>query len=48
MKRVNALKSALSRLRQSLVFESPLEMMKNAFSFTLKALFTLELFKLSR
>ena len=48
MKRVNALKSALSRLGQSLVFESPLEMMKNAFSFTLKALFTLELFELSK
>ena len=39
------LKDALSGLRQSLATESPLKMMKNAFYFTLKALFVLKIFK---
>ena len=38
-------KGALSGLRQFLVTESPLKIMKNAFHFTLKALFVLEIFK---
>ena len=36
---------ALSGLRQSLVTESPLKMMKNAFYFTSRALFVLKIFK---
>ena len=39
-------KGTLSDLRQFLATESPVEMMKNAFYFFLKALFLLELFKL--
>ena len=38
-------KGALSGLRQFLATESPLKMMKNAFYFTLKALFVLKIFK---
>ena len=38
-------KDALSGLRQFLATESPLKMMKNAFYFTLKALFILKMFK---
>ena len=38
-------KGALSGLRQFLAAESPLEMMKNAFYFTLKALFLLNISK---
>ena len=38
-------KGTLSRLRQFLATESPLQMMKNAFYFTLKALFVLKIFK---
>ena len=37
-------KGALSDLRKFLAIESPLKMMKNAFYFTLKALFLLKLF----
>ena len=37
------LKGALSGLRQFLITESPLKMMKNAFYFTLKALFVLKI-----
>ena len=40
-----SLKGALSGLRQFLITESPLKMMKNAFYFTLKALFILKIFK---
>ena len=39
-------KGTLSGLRQFLVTESPLKMMKNAFYFTSKALFLLKIFKL--
>ena len=38
-------KGVLSGLRQFLATESPLKTMKNAFYFTLKALFVLEIFK---
>ena len=38
-------KGAFSGLRQFLVTESLLEMMKNAFCFTSKALFVLKIFK---
>ena len=38
-------KGALEGLRQFLITESPLKIMKNAFYFTLKALFVLKLFK---
>ena len=38
-------KGALWGLRQFLATESPLKMMKNAFYFTLKALFVLKIFK---
>ena len=38
-------KSALSGLKQFLATESPLKMMKNAFQFTLKALFVLKILK---
>ena len=40
------IKGALSGLRQFLPTESPLKIMKNAFYFTLKALFVLKIFKL--
>ena len=43
--RLNALKGALSGLRQFLTTESPLRMMKNTFYFTSKALFVLEIFR---
>ena len=39
------IKVALSILRQYLANESPIKMMKNAFYFTLKALFLLKIFK---
>ena len=39
------LKGTLSRLRQFLATESPFKVMKNAFYFTLKALFVLKVFK---
>ena len=39
------IKGALSCLRQLLATESSLKMMKNAFYFTLKALFVLKIFK---
>ena len=42
---VKDFKDALSDLRQFLATESPLKMMKNAFYFTLKALFVLKIFK---
>ena len=38
-------KGALSGPRQFLANESPLKIMKNAFYFTLKALFVLKIFK---
>ena len=38
---ISLVKGALSGLRQLLATESPLKMMKNAFYFTLKALFVL-------
>ena len=38
-------KGALSELRQFLITQSPLKMVKNAFCFTLKALFVLKIFK---
>ena len=44
-KRFLSFKGAPSGLRQFLVAESPLEMMKNAFYFTSKALFVLKIFK---
>ena len=39
------IKGALSGLRKNLVTESPLKIIKNAFSFTLEALVFLKLFK---
>ena len=39
-------KGALSGLRQFLVIEGPLKMMKNAFHFTSKTLFVLKIFKI--
>ena len=39
------IKGALSGLRDFLAIERPLKMMKNAFYFTLKALFVLKVFK---
>ena len=39
------IKGALSGLRQFLATECPLKMMKNAFCFTLKALFVLKIYK---
>ena len=42
---VKLFKGALSGLRQFMAIESPLKMMKNAFYFTLKALFVLKIFK---
>ena len=38
-------KGALQGLRQFLITESPLKIMKNAFYFTLKAFFVLNIFK---
>ena len=38
-------KGALSGLKQFLATESPFKMMKNAFYFTLRALFVLKIFK---
>ena len=38
------IKGALSGLRQFLAPESPLKLMKNAFHFTLKAIFILKIF----
>ena len=43
--RHSVFKGALSGLRQFLAIESPLKMMKNAFYFTSKALFILNIFK---
>ena len=44
--KINAgLKGALSRLRQFLITESPLKIMKNDFYFIFKALFILKMFK---
>ena len=40
------IKGALSGLKQVLATESPLKIMKNAFYFTSKALFVLQIFKL--
>ena len=40
-----SIKGALSGLKQFLVTESPLKMMKNAFYFISKALFILKIFK---
>ena len=45
LKKILPLKGALSGLRQLLATESPLKMMKNAFYFTSKALFVLNIFK---
>ena len=42
---INLFKGALSGLRQFLITESPLKMIKNTFYFTLKALFVLKIFK---
>ena len=39
------IKGTLKILREILISESPLKMMKNAFYFTLKALFILKMFK---
>ena len=39
------LKGALSGLRQIFATKSPLKIIKNAFHFTLKALFVLKIFK---
>ena len=39
------LEGALKVLRQFLTTESPLKIMKNAFCFTLKALFVLKIFR---
>ena len=41
----SCLKGTLSGLGQYLTNESPLKVMKNAFYFTLKALFVLKIFK---
>ena len=41
----NTLKSALSGLTQFLTTENPLKIMKNAFYFTLRALFFPKIFK---
>ena len=42
---IHKFKGALSDLRKFLAIESPLKMMKNAFYFTSKALFVLNVFK---
>ena len=39
-------KGALSSLRQFLATKSPIKMMKNAFCFTVKIIFDLEIFRL--
>ena len=39
------IKGALSGLRQFLVTENPLKLIKNAYYFTLKALFVLKIFE---
>ena len=44
-KLLGTIKGALSGLRQFLATEKPLKMMKNAFYFTLKALFVLKIFR---
>ena len=44
-KRRICVKDALSGLRQFVANENPLKMIKNAFHFTLKALFVLKIFK---
>ena len=41
----NGIKGALAGLRYFLATKTPLKMMKNAFYFTLKALFILNIFK---
>ena len=41
----HTVKCALSSLRQFLAIENPLKMIKNAFYFTLRALFVLKIFK---
>ena len=41
----NSIKGALAGLRYFLATKTPLKMMKNAFYFTLKALFVLNIFK---
>ena len=43
--KIECFNGATSGLRQFLVNESPLKMLKNAFYFTLKALFVLKIFK---
>ena len=43
--RTELFKGALSGLRQVLITESPLKMMKNAFYFTSRALFVPKIFK---
>ena len=43
--KIEQVKDALSGLRRSLAPESPLEMIKNTFYFTSKALFVLKIFK---
>ena len=43
---ISQIKGAFSGLRQFLVTKSPFKIMKNTFYFTLKALFTLKIFKL--
>ena len=40
-----SIKDRLACLRQFLATESPLKLMKNAFNFTLKAIFVLKIFK---
>ena len=45
MQDITIFTSALSGLRQFLATGSPLKMMKNAFYFTLKALFVLKIIK---
>ena len=42
---LNRVKGRLSSLKHFLATESPLKMIKNAFGFTLKALFVLKMFK---
>ena len=44
-KRLTTIEGSLSSFRQFLATKSPLKMMKNAFYFTLKALFVLKIFK---
>ena len=42
---IGSIKGPLSGLRQFLIIETPLKMMKNAFYFTSKALLVLKIFK---